>query len=399
MVAIVALGAPDMAPRPQQQVPIRVVSSSHEVRFPDEVVFRMEAESNSIITEVALFYRLARQRVRVYGYPEFTPAMHVSTDFKLKTGGSSYLPTGVDIEYYYRIGDAGGYTLETEKYLLEYRDPSFRWRELRLGDMVVLWHDLPADRVKEVAASVDRRLEAVKDLLGLDTVPPMKAVVVSDRREAQRVFPVVSDAASREHLYGGFAFREYDVFVVAGLGEDGMVHEMVHLLVDEAVDSPLARVPAWLNEGLAMYFEAGAERRAPTLAQAVRGGELLRLRAMNSVPGRPEVVRAFYAQSWSIVKYMIDTYGTERMASAISDVSAGTPFDHAFQQAYGISLEQLEARWRTEITRTTSLAPRPDIGTVVSTGLIGGSITIALVASFFRWLSRWTRSSDAGPGL
>lgn len=399
VVAIVAMGAPGVSPPPQSQSPIRVVSSSHEVRFPDEVVFRMEAESNSPITEVALYYRLARLRVKVYGYPEFTPAMHVSTDFRLKTGGSSYLPTGVDIEYYYRIGDASGYTLETDKYLLEYRDPSFPWQKLRQGDMVVLWHDLPADRVKEVAANVDRRLDAVKEMLGLDEVPPMKAVVLSDRREARRAFPVVSDTASREHLFGGFAFQDYDLFVLAGLSEDGMVHEMAHLLLDEAVDSPLARVPAWLNEGLSMYFEAGSQQRAPTLAQAVRHGELLSLRAMNAVPGRPQDVRVFYAQSWSIVKYMIDAYGTERMTSMIGAIGAGVPIDEAVQQAYGISLGELDARWRAEITGSTPLAARPDPGTIATSAIITGAIAIALLVSAFRWLTHVARPSEPDPGF
>ena len=74
-----------------------------------------------------------------------------------------------------------------------------------------------------------------------------------------------------------------------------MVHEATHLLLDRAVDSPLARVPAWLNEGLAMYFESDSYRREATVARAARDSALLRLGAMNTVPGRPEDVRQFYA--------------------------------------------------------------------------------------------------------
>ena len=93
-------------------------------------------------------------------------------------------------------------------------------------------------------------------MLGLVTAPPMKAVILNNRREADRGLPTVSEAATRGHLYGGFAFRDYDLFVLLGLSEDGIVHEATHLMVNEAVDSPLARVPDWLNEGLATYFES-----------------------------------------------------------------------------------------------------------------------------------------------
>ena len=51
----------------------------------------------------------------------------------------------------------------------------YLWRELRQGELVLLWHDLPEERVREVAANVGRRLEEVKSVLGIVTAPPMKA--------------------------------------------------------------------------------------------------------------------------------------------------------------------------------------------------------------------------------
>ena len=394
-MALVAFGQPAAPQLAQSEDPIRVVSSSHEVRFPHEVVFRLEAEAAFPITEVALYYRLARRNVKVYGYPEFVPATRVSTDFRLKTGGSAYIPIGVDIEYYYLIVDEAGNALETEHRWLEYRDTSYRWQELRHGELVVMWHDRPEARVEEVTAKLERRLEEVREMLGLGTSPPIKAVVLNGSREAERGFPTVSDAATRGHLYGGFAFREYDLFVLVGLSEDGMVHESTHLMLNAAVATPLVRVPSWLNEGLAMYFESGARRREPTLARAVRDDELMSLRQMRSVPGRPEDVRVFYAQSWSIVKYMIDTYGRERMTSLIRSLDEGTRFNAAVEEVYGVSLEELEGRWRDEITGSTTLAPRPDLGTVATTTLIAASLAVSIIAWIYRWFTH--RAGQSGP--
>ena len=384
---LLTAGQPDIAPYSQPSRPIRLLSSSHEVRFPDEVVFRLEAEAHSPITEVTLFYSVGGQRVKRYGYPSFAPGARVATDFSLKTGGASYLPSGVDIEFYYEIGDTAGNTLSTEPASLEYRDPRYDWQELRHGSLVMVWHDLPAGRVMDVAAEVDRRLDDVKRVVGLQESSSIKAVVVNSRREADIVFPFLSEAARRGHLYGGFAMREFDLFILAGLSADGMVHEAAHLLLNQALASRLARVPAWLNEGLAMYFETGSHGRAATLARGARRGRLMGLGAMNTVPGRPDDVRMFYAQSWSVVKYMIDAYGPERMTALVHGIGSGQGFEQALTQTYGMGLEELERRWRDEAIGTTSIVPRPDPGTIGTSIIIAVAIAIAAVVTAYGWRS------------
>lgn len=390
--AIVGIGTPEARSDRQPVEPseglIQVISASHEVRFPEEVALTLEAEGTFPIAEVALFYRLADQDTKIFGYPDFEPDRRVTANFTLRTGGSSYIPSGVEIEYYYRIVDENGTAVETETRIIEYRDPAFEWKELQSRDLVVVWHDISAERVQAVTDDVSQRLEAVKSLLGLDSVSTMKAVIINGRREALEAFPLVSGAARRGHLYGGFAFGQYGLFVLAGLGEEGMVHEATHLLLHQAVDSPLARVPAWLNEGLAMYFEAESHGREAIVAGAVRDKSLLRLAAMNAVPGRPEDVRLFYAQSWSLVRHIVDTHGEERMAALLRAVNGGSSIDQAASEVYGMSLQQIESEWRTGLAGTTMLAPRPDPGTVGTTLIISGALLVAFVLSALRWRPR-----------
>ena len=216
-----ASGGDGLSPDRSSPGPIRVLSSSYQINFPDEVVLTLEAEAEATITEIRLFYRLGRQHVRVYGYPEFDPATRVSADFTIRTGGASYVPSGADIEYYFVLQDAEGNSLESERFSLEYLDPRFEWQRFEQGDMVVLWHDRPSDEVVEVATSVNQQLIEVKALLGLEDTTPMKAVIFSSVREAGRSFPMVSDAARRGHIFGGFAFGELDLFVLVGLNRDG----------------------------------------------------------------------------------------------------------------------------------------------------------------------------------
>ena len=325
--------------------PIRVVSSDHEIRFPSEIAFRLTAEGETAITGVRLNYRLSDGRVRVYGYPDFVAGRRVTADFSLKTDASNYLPTGVDVEYYYEITDSAGNTVETPRATVEYKDPRFRWQRVDIGELTVLFHDLPASSVESVTTRVVARLEEVKATFGIDSATPMKGVLVNGRREAQRTFPFISDTATRGHVFGGYAYDDYDLFVLAGLWENGMVHEATHLLLDEAISSPLGLVPAWLNEGLATYFEGGPNHGEPIVARAARSGGLLRLHAMNSVPGRPTDIALFYSQARSMVEYMLSTYGRERMSALLRAIDEGNGIDAALRTAYGFGRDELEARW------------------------------------------------------
>ena len=376
--------------------PIKVLSTDHSIDFPDEVVLTVEAESQSEITEVTLYYRLGNRTIRVYGYPDFEPSTRVSADFVIDTDGGSFLPSGVDITYHYVIKDAEGNTFQSPDFSLEYKDPAYEWHRYRHGVIEVLWHDRPRDTVVAVAGSVSERLESVQGLLGLTDVGPMKAVIVNGSREARRSFPVVSGTATTSHLYGGFAFGDLDVFVLGGLDVDGMVHEMTHLLIDEALSSPWARIPPWLNEGLAMYFESGPRGRDAIVARAARSDGLIPLRNMERIPGRPSDVRLFYAESWSLVNHMMTTHGERRMAELLAALANGDGIRKAVIGVYGTTLEGLEEEWKAGIPGVSTLVPTPNPGVWGTSAIITGAVAIAIAAVVIRWV-RNAISPHEGP--
>ena len=343
MTAMAGSVGGDLSPDPQQWQPIRVVSTSHRIDFPGGIELRLTAMADADITDVTVYYRIGGRSGSVYGYPEFEASTEIESTFTFATSGQSYIPPGVDIEYRYVISDVAGNTLETESFTLEYLDPSFHWERMRTGDLELLWHDRPRGLVGDVAADVIERSGTAKELLGISYPSPMKAVILNSSTEASESFPNISDAASRGHVYGGFAMGEFDTFVLGSLNVDGMVHEMTHLYVDEAIGGPNVRVPSWLNEGLAMYFESGPRGRDRILARAALNNQLIPLRSMGAVPGRPDAIRTFYAQSWSIVRYLIDTYGEERVSDLLAEIGGGASQEAAVQAVYGKGIEQIDA--------------------------------------------------------
>lgn len=328
---------------------IRIVSSDHRVLFPSQIEFTLRAESDSPITGISIHYRLGERPYYVYGYPAFDPGTAVTATFIIESDRAAYLPSGLDIEYHYLIEDASGRSLRTDVYGLTYLDPSFDWRSITLESIEVLWHDRPRSEVEAAAAEVDRRLAEVRRVLGLESAPVMRAVIINGRAEAARSFAPISRAASESHLYAGFAYAGFDLFLLAGVGVRGMMHEMAHLLLDEAIASPLGRIPSWYDEGLAMYFEPGSPGTDPAVLSAGRTGSLLTLTSMRGQPGRPGDVRLFYSQARSLVAYMIETYGEDKVTEVIAEVGTGTRFEDAVRSAYGLDPAGLEDEWRASI--------------------------------------------------
>ena len=367
-IAAAPPGDPDQSPTVEPVNPavrpesaIRVLSSEHEVHFPSRMDFTLTAESESPITSITFYYRLAGRPVSVYGYPTFEPGTLVTARFSIDSGRSAYIPPGVEVEYHYVIENEAGERLESEPLSLLYMDPSFDWRTATFDNIEVLWHDRPRDTVERAARLVDARLTEVRRVFGLTEKDArvMRAVILNDRQEANRTFPPISSAATDSHLYAGFAYGEFDLFVLVGLGVEGMVHEMTHLLLDEAIVSRLARVPAWFNEGLAMYFESEPDPTNladPMIVSAARSGSLLPLTAMRGQPGRPADVRLFYAQARSLVRYMADVYGEEGITRVVASLSGGTRFEDAVADAYGRPLEEIDADWRRSVGAAVSVS-------------------------------------------
>ncbi|MEM9775938.1 MAG: peptidase MA family metallohydrolase, partial [Chloroflexota bacterium] len=64
-----------------------------------------------------------------------------------------------------------------------------------------------------------------------------------------------------------------------------------------------------------------------------------------------------YTQSYIIVKYLIDTYGSDKMAELLNTVKSGNRIDTALEIVYGFDTSELDAEWRG----TTGFAATPTL--------------------------------------
>ena len=116
---------------------------------------------------------------------------------------------------------------------------------------------------------------------------------------------------------------------------DGPVlHEYTHKVVDELTGG---NIELWLTEGLALYEEyevngtewaQGYEYERYLISQEIREGFMY----------ADEVLS--YKQSFDMIKYLIDSYGMEKMQSLMEELKAGNSTDEAFLKIYGVTADQ-----------------------------------------------------------
>ena len=136
-------------------------------------------------------------------------------------------------------------------------------------------------------------------------------------------------------------------------GTRALRHELSHLVVHTLTFSPYGGLPTWLDEGLAMHSEGEpAATFTAVLRQAVLDDALISLRTLNG-PFSSDTQKAYlsYAQSLSVVRYLLDTYGAEPMSELLASLTNGEIVDSALTQSYGRNLEGIEDEWRTAVRR------------------------------------------------
>jgi hypothetical protein len=104
-------------------------------------------------------------------------------------------------------------------------------------------------------------------------------------------------------------------------------HESTHALLN----AWLPRVPLWLDEGLAEYFEVPRERRTSAnphhdLVRAmVAGGQLPRLETLESIDNLEAMGRDEYRDAWAWVHFMLHgpRPAQEELVRYLADLESG----------------------------------------------------------------------------
>ncbi len=345
---------------------LAVDSQAAENHFPKDITFRLTAHAERDITRVTLYYRIGNSSSLAYAYPAFVPGRSIEAEHVLSTGnarGSGMAP-GSEIEYFYEIADSAGARLKTEPVRIVYEDTRFTWQELERPGIAVYYYG-PVQPAQTVLAAAWETLARMKASAGVSLERPAKIYLYRTAQDMNLALPFMSETTSREVTWGGMAFPNVDEVIMRGSGsylELITAHELTHLLTHQLTDNPFSHIPAWLNEGLSMYAGGQFPSNQQAVSDAIHKNTLLSLRAISSLPGKPEEIDLFYGEAFSVVSYLIDTYGPDQMSRLLATFKEGNNTNDALMKAYGFDIDGLEAKWRASIGAPVPVAASGQVG-------------------------------------
>jgi len=350
-----AAGLADGSARAQQ---IGINSQDVTNGFPNEIVFHISATSVAgNVEKVTVLYQILPDGVLAYGVPEFNPGRRAQVDFHLNTNdGQIYIAPGAAILYHWEIEDAAGNVAVTEPATFVYQDTRYDWKGAGSdGNVSVSVHWYGGGDAQSYLRVASDTLDRMSALLGAQVEFPVKVWVYDNNDDMLAALPRRSQGQEIEKRTAGVRVASDTVLMLADGGGDILRHELTHVVTKVAGEGPYGGLPAWLDEGTAMYAQSEpGEGFTAALDGAVKRDRLMSVRSMTSPTGDPDKVTLFYGEAWSLVSFMVKEYGEAKFAQLYAVFKDGSTTDKALQQVYGFDQDGLEDAWRASL----GLGPR-----------------------------------------
>ena len=347
---------------------ISVTKNEHEHVFKESLTFSLAAKSDHKITEAKLFYQVSGQTSTHKVVLEFESNTEVdlahTEDMK---DADNYQPPMITFTYWWVIEDDDGNRLKTDPISFVYTDTRYTWQVLEDELVRLYWHDQDQDfgqRFFDAAVSASKKLSQE---FGVAPKDPVAVVIYNSHQELMSVLQ-----ESSSEWTGAVTFGRTGCIAI-GLGpmswmERVVPHELTHAVLYLVTKPPFGDIPRWLHEGLAMRSEGGlSSGEQAVLDEAIRADNLIALRTLNSAfPDQRERATLSYAESYSLIHFIVEEFGTEKLGELIAVFSEGAHYDDALMQVFGVDMDGMEDLWRAYIgaqprTGTTRATPVPTV--------------------------------------
>ncbi len=341
---------------------ITVSSNSFKIDYPNQITFQAAASSSAPITTATLVARFpggltSRLPAQV------TPAaqVNVSVVWNLRgvtgTDLGGYLPPGAKGEYSWHLEDQAGNKFDTPFQPFKVEDTRETWKTLTNDKVALYWYDGGQDFGQGIFDKANQTLAAIQNDIGATLDGQVQIYIWGNRDE------FMSALSPGNHEWAGGTID--DTFGVVLINADSgslgyalstVPHELTHLVIAQDLKGPFKDIamPLWMNEGLAVYHEYIPPKDEPRFDAAVRRGvqtdTLFRLKSISgNFPNDASVVDMAYGEGFSVVDFMIRTYGRDKLKQIMTLFKEGTTADDAFMQVLGVDQDGLENAWRKSI--------------------------------------------------
>jgi len=335
---------------------LKALSSSADVSFPKSINFKVSAQSDAQIIEARLQYSiqaLGFAQVVNETFVPITPALKLDTQWNwdlVRIGG---LPPGTTIKYQWVLKDATGNTLKTPLTDVKFDDGRYTWQSVVQDKVTIFWYQGDKSFGQTLMQATQTALTRLAGSTGATVQNPVRLYIYGNSTDLQgsMIFP--------QDWTGGVAFPSYGCIAIGisasnlEWGKGAIAHELTHLITAQMTLNPYNDIPTWLDEGLAMYNQGPLDASfATNLTYAVQGNQLVSVRSLASPFSAYSVITTVeYAESYSIVDYLVKNYGKDKMSALLDTFRQGSTYDGALQKVYGFDMDGLNSAWQATLKK------------------------------------------------
>ena len=338
----------------QGQQSLTVTRSTAAVKFPLELDFSLEARSDAAISDVRLRYSVDQESfadVTSEASVTFTPGTTVSAEWTMDMRRIGGFPPGTTIDYWWVVTDSSGARIETQPESVVFDDNRYDWRTSTEGLVTIYWYEGGTSFSDQVMSSAQDALVKLSAHTGADMKRPVKIYVYASTQDllGALIFPYEWTGAVTYAQYGTIAIGISQSNL--NWGERAIAHELSHMVIHQVTGNPYNELPRWLDEGLAVYNEGLLDVSFGTaLQKAVNSDSLISARSLNSpFSAESDLAALSYAESFSLVDYLISKYGQDKMLELLTTFSRGSTYDNALLAVYGFNVDDLNDLWQSYV--------------------------------------------------
>ncbi|MCX6001936.1 MAG: peptidase MA family metallohydrolase [Chloroflexi bacterium] len=347
ILSLIVLSAPAHATAASD---IKLIKSSTDNQFPDLLTFNVRAESPARIDRIRLRYEVDKMTYApsfAEAWPDIQPGKDVSASWSWDMRKGS-LPPGAKITYWWVIENTAGNSLTTPKETVSFDDNRYKWQKVGYSNISIFWYQGNRSFADELLkASQDAAAQLGKDTGGF-IEKPVSFYIYGNYQDLR------GSIVAPEEWTGGVAYAGFNIISIGispgnlDWGKKAVAHELGHLITHQVTVSPYgATIPPWLDEGLAMHAEGEqSDSDKGALLKAIDDGRLATLQSLSSpFPADPQEAFYAYAQSQSVVEYIINVYGKDKLNHLLVLLNDGNTMDDALLKTYGVDRNGLDEAW------------------------------------------------------
>jgi hypothetical protein len=341
---------------------ITVQENSAEINFPETITFKLQASSSTKITSIHLEFgtdALSCGENVSRAIPEdYDPDTEIAVEWVWNLRRSGSVPPGTEVWWRWILENEAGEEIETPVQRLIFMDDIFDWRTVVSEHLSLNWYEGSEQFAASLLEAGEDALARLNQMTGVMVEKQVKVYIYASSEDMQEGTLFAPDWS------GGMAFP-WNSAVIIGVapsnlawGMDTMAHELAHVVIGHYTFSCVNSTPIWIDEGLAMVPEGDLELYFQGILQdAVDADTLLSVREVGQIfSADPDLARLSYAESFSLVTYLLETHGDEPILQLLDRFKQGESEDRALDAVYGFDRDGLEMLWRDWL----GAAPMPE---------------------------------------